>query len=528
MKLMRERGLTRRNAPCDNGRDSIGNRTAIASRARSIGLLVIPLALIIAAQPQPALAEQVTQTISIPPGQSVSVDILCPPGKSPLRIQVIPAHPGSVTNLGTPMIDAGERGIDFNNLNGRLDNAGGGYAVNLRNENSQGTETVQVIAECETAAIFASTIPGQSTIGPGAVGLVTSFCPPGTSAYGAPNNTDFAHLLEFVNAPVFGGPTAPVYLDQLTDGPVGAPAGWQVWAQNVTGAPQTLYQFMWCGHFTALSGNVFTAPTVPGTPFGIWAPVPDDARLVNFGYDSGATARPSYFDFWASPGVVPSASPFVPGGNSQIDTDDFIKALFMLGYDTRVKSEAAPKLGSVASVVVLTTPKAAPPAPTIVTVVEFYNAALDHYFITAIPKEISDLDTGVHPGWQRTQQSFKAYDSGSTGHTGRRPVCREYGNPAAGLDSHFYSANPNECYATLSKFTNAWLLESSEVFQMDLPDTTTGACPAGDIPIYRVWNNRADSNHRYTPSRTIRDQMVAKGYIAEGYGPDNVTLCGLP
>jgi hypothetical protein len=41
-------------------------------------------------------------------------------------------------------------------------------------------------------------------------------------------------------------------------------------------------------------------------------------------------------------------------------------------------------------------------------------------------------------------------------------------------------------------------------------------------------NNRADSNHRYTPSRAIRGQMVTKAYIAEGYGPDNVALCGLP
>jgi hypothetical protein len=71
-------------------------------------------------------------------------------------------------------------------------------------------------------------------------------------------------------------------------------------------------------------------------------------------------------------------------------------------------------------------------------------------------------------------------------------------------------------------------LEASEVFEMDLPDAISGACPAGGVPIYRVWNNRADSNHRYTTSRAIRDEMVAKGYVAEGYGPDVVTLCGLP
>ena len=45
---------------------------------------------------------------------------------------------------------------------------------------------------------------------------------------------------------------------------------------------------------------------------------------------------------------------------------------------------------------------AAIPATETAELVEFYNASLDHYFITITPKEISDLDTGVHPGWTRT------------------------------------------------------------------------------------------------------------------------------
>jgi len=158
----------------------------------------------------------------------------------------------------------------------------------------------------------------------------------------------------------------------------------------------------------------------------------------------------------------------------------------------------------------------------------------DHYFITGIAKEISDLDNGVHPGWVRTGETFRSYGIGSSGRTGRRPVCRAYGLPTAGLDTHFYSASPDECTATMVNFGDAWGrpgtwgLEASEVFQMDLPDPVTGACPAGGVPIYRVFNQRKDANHRYTTSIAIRDQMVAKGGIAEGYGPDAVVLCGLP
>ena len=141
------------------------------------------------------------------------------------------------------------------------------------------------------------------------------------------------------------------------------------------------------------------------------------------------------------------------------------------------------------------------PQQAVVTVVEFHHAALDHYFITANAKEIADLDGGVHKGWARTGKSFKAYAVGSVGNTGRRPVCRAYGNPAAGLDSHFYSASPQECVATLTKFKDAWLLEASAVFEMELPDAVERArARTSGLPIYRVWNNRVDSNHRYATS----------------------------
>jgi serine protease len=128
----------------------------------------------------------------------------------------------------------------------------------------------------------------------------------------------------------------------------------------------------------------------------------------------------------------------------------------------------------------------------------------------------------VHPGWARTGQSFNVYATGSSGHTGRHPVCRAYGTPKAGLDSHFYSASMEECYSTLSVSMTRGCWRRARFFEMDLPDPVTGACPSGDVPVYRVWNKRTDSNHRYTTSIAIRDQMVARGYIAEGYGPNNV------
>ncbi|HTS22181.1 MAG TPA: hypothetical protein VMN79_10255 [Casimicrobiaceae bacterium] len=168
------------------------------------------------------------------------------------------------------------------------------------------------------------------------------------------------------------------------------------------------------------------------------------------------------------------------------------------------------------SVFVLASPGSA--RADIASAIEYYDAALDHYFVTSLPAEIAALDGGQFPGWVRTGLSFDVYEAGSAV-PGSVPVCRFYGTPAAGLDSHFYSASALECAEVQQRFPTAWLLESGDVFEVFLPDTTTGACPAGSIPIYRAWNQRSDSNHRYTTDLAVLQAMVAKGYAAEGYGP---------
>jgi hypothetical protein len=165
-------------------------------------------------------------------------------------------------------------------------------------------------------------------------------------------------------------------------------------------------------------------------------------------------------------------------------------------------------------------------AATLVDAVEYYNAALDHYFVTASADEIAKLDNHVFVGWARTGLSFKVADPATVA-TSLSPVCRFYGVPSAGLDSHFYSASPAECQEVAARFPGVWILESSDVFGVALPDTTTGACPGGTVPIYRAWNNRVDSNHRYTTSISVQQEMIAKGYVAEGYGPPSmpVAMC---
>lgn len=153
-------------------------------------------------------------------------------------------------------------------------------------------------------------------------------------------------------------------------------------------------------------------------------------------------------------------------------------------------------------------------------VVEFYNAALDHYFITAVTQEIAVLDTGAIPGWSRTGQTFNTY---LTATAGTSPVCRYYIPPAQG-NSHFFSVFASECDIIPQRFPT-FVFEGANVMYMFMPDATSGTCPVGSVAVYRVWNQRVDSNHRYMVSLALRDQMVARGYVAEGYGPQGVAQC---
>jgi hypothetical protein len=168
---------------------------------------------------------------------------------------------------------------------------------------------------------------------------------------------------------------------------------------------------------------------------------------------------------------------------------------------------------------------AAAPGVDTTKAIEFYHAGFDHYFLSADPSEIAALDTGVFGGWVRTDESFTVFTTGSYNAGTVHPVCRFYGLPSAGIDSHFYSASPAECLAVHRDLGAEWLIESDNVFQVSLPDTTSGACPPDTTPVYRVYNNRRDANHRYTNRSAVRATMEAAGWIREGYGPDATIMC---
>jgi len=151
------------------------------------------------------------------------------------------------------------------------------------------------------------------------------------------------------------------------------------------------------------------------------------------------------------------------------------------------------------------------------TAIEYFAPSLGHYFITSDGNEIAVLDNGVIPGWVRTGESFRVIPA-ATQPSSAASVCRFYGLPQAGLDSHFFTALNTECKAVQQKWPTIWILETTDAFAVPFEGMSGDACVPGSIPVYRLFNNRPDANHRYTISKAVRDQMLAQGWILEGAG----------
>ena len=150
------------------------------------------------------------------------------------------------------------------------------------------------------------------------------------------------------------------------------------------------------------------------------------------------------------------------------------------------------------------------------SVVEFYNSILDNYFITATPAEQLAVSHGAAgPGWAATGDVFRA--------GGPLLVCRFYGSLSPGPNSHFYTIDPAECeglkqlQAVTPISQQRWNFESND-FASSSP--VAGQCAAGQLPVYRAYNNGStrgiDSNHRITANHASYLAQVANGWRGEG------------
>jgi hypothetical protein len=281
-------------------------------------------------------------------------------------------------------------------------------------------------------------------------------------------------------------------------------------------APQTRNAFIWPARHKASSLTGTNYPPM-GQRFRLKASV----DIASFGPNVQVILRAlkKYGMFLADNG----SSWFLSGAPDPRWDDDELHQLGRLtGADFEAVDESAlmadPDSGR-------TSTAALPRVATEVEVLEFRRDPSD-YFLTVDRDEIAALDSGRIPGWARTGEGFFAYAADSAIEQNMSPVCRFFGRADAGQHSHFFSAYADECAAIAAWLSNEWLLESSNVFIVALPDAGDGSCAAGTVPVYRLYNNdRGAVDHRYTTSRAIQAQMVAAGWLAEGSGPGAVAMC---
>jgi hypothetical protein len=143
--------------------------------------------------------------------------------------------------------------------------------------------------------------------------------------------------------------------------------------------------------------------------------------------------------------------------------------------------------------------------------IEYYNSALNHYFLTAFPEEAAMLDAGiVVPGWTRTGFEFKSWTIGA-GHG--LPACRFFGTPGVGPNSHFYTIDAAEC--AFVRTNPLWMFEGY-AFAEEAP--VDGDCLSNRVPVVRLYNNGmgGQASHRFLTSKSEMAEMLAGGWMIEG------------
>lgn len=160
--------------------------------------------------------------------------------------------------------------------------------------------------------------------------------------------------------------------------------------------------------------------------------------------------------------------------------------------------------------------------PLIVTVAEFYNGALDAYFISGRPAEQYALDSVA--GFSRTGATFQGKSALATDLTAAEDsVCRYYISAVTPYtSSHFYGFRATDCAtiaAAVAAGTVTGFANEGYDFASYKPVTAT-TCPASaPVPVYRSFRAAANGktpNHRYTTSTTVLGTMTVQGWASEG------------
>jgi uncharacterized protein (DUF1800 family) len=144
------------------------------------------------------------------------------------------------------------------------------------------------------------------------------------------------------------------------------------------------------------------------------------------------------------------------------------------------------------------------------TAVEYFQAALGHYFVTSDANEMRDVEA---TGWVRTGGEFGVFARQGDA-PGLSAVCRFSQGAAINRHAQVYSADPAECDALKA---NRGLHYEGVVFYVARP--SAGQCAAGTTAVYRgtlddIYRN--DYNERFTVDATVYAKSATTGRSADG------------
>lgn len=162
------------------------------------------------------------------------------------------------------------------------------------------------------------------------------------------------------------------------------------------------------------------------------------------------------------------------------------------------------------------------PAGKPVVAVEFFNASVKHYFITADQPEVDALERGAFAGWKRSVGGLAVYPVAEDAPMAAVPVCRFFSSK---FTSHFYTSDPVECDAVIARWPDTWQFETRSAFWVVPADGATGLCPEDYQPVYRLYSERNGPNHRYVTDLRLRNAMATAGWVPEGSGDFGVVFC---
>jgi hypothetical protein len=152
---------------------------------------------------------------------------------------------------------------------------------------------------------------------------------------------------------------------------------------------------------------------------------------------------------------------------------------------------------------------------------EFFNERLNRYFRTSDRNESDFLRATPASEEKPTGDNFLAYSSPAEGTV---PVCRFYGSVSPGPNSHFLTADVNECIrlrqiqAETSSTQKRWNFEG---IAFHIAPPVSDQCPKfAPNRVFRAYNrgieSGRDSNHRLTSNVTTYNAMLEQGWFGEG------------